>query len=331
MHHTMKATFCILCLVAMSGSVAAQALAPELAPLATKYKADIATLETQRAAAIAQLYKPYAAALVTAEKSATTAGNVAGVSVIATERAALASGLMSPGFPPGLPKELQNPRKAYLEGVARIRTAEAPRRQALDAAYLRALTDLNARAAKNPELAKQLEAERQKLLASAPTTSAGKSNSKNVIINGTFDAADPSGKPGGWSTAEGFKVQKDGANNVLHASFKAPVYAAASQDITLPARARSVTLRGRVRGKILARDAVNSQGPPGVFVAAVYLDKSEQATKNWLMLDGGSDAEWKNVSSTTKIPDDMKVLEVSLVLKNVSGEFDFDNIEVEFR
>jgi hypothetical protein len=152
-----------------------------------------------------------------------------------------------------------------------------------------------------------------------------------VIINGTFDTADPSGKPGGWSTVEGFKVQKDGTNNVLHASLKAPIYAAASQDIALPARARSVTLSGRVRGKILARDPANSQGPPGVFVAAVYLDKSEQATKNWLMLDGGSDAEWKNVSSTTKIPDGMKGLQVSLVLKNVSGEFDFDNIAVEFR
>jgi hypothetical protein len=41
--------------------------------------------------------------------------------------------------------------------------------------------------------------------------------------------------------------------------------------------------------------------------------------------------EWKTVTSTTRIPDDMKILQVALTLKYVSGEFDFDDIEVEFR
>jgi hypothetical protein len=49
------------------------------------------------------------------------------------------------------------------------------------------------------------------------------------------------------------------------------------------------------------------------------------------MLDAGGDSKWKTVTSTTKIPPGMKSLRVSLVLKNVSGEFDYDDIEVEFR
>jgi hypothetical protein len=327
----MKTASCALLLVVIAGCACAQILAPELAPLAAKYKVDLATLDAQRANAVAQAQTPYVAALAAAEKTATTAGKVAAVSAIAAERAALTSGLMSPGLPADLPKELQVPRKTYLDAVARIRTAEAPRRQAIDAAYLRALTSLGDKAAKNPELAKQLAGEKQKLLASTPGTSGRKTNSKNVVVNGTFDVADAQGHPAGWTLSEAYKVVRDGTNNVLHASTKVPAYLALTQDILIPSKARNVTLSGRVRGNIVARDAAKSQGPPGVFVAAVYLDKNQQTTNNWLMLDGGADSGWKKVSSTTKIPDDMKVLQVSLVLKMVAGDIDYDDIEVEFR
>jgi hypothetical protein len=50
-----------------------------------------------------------------------------------------------------------------------------------------------------------------------------------------------------------------------------------------------------------------------------------------MMLDGGSDKDWKNLTMTQRIPDGMKALRVGLNLKSVSGEFDFDDIEVEFR
>jgi hypothetical protein len=124
---------------------------------------------------------------------------------------------------------------------------------------------------------------------------------------------------------------RDGTNSVLHASAKVPGYVVTTQDILLPPRARSVTLSGRVRGKVVLREPAKSQGSPGVFVAAQFLDKSDSPTSNWIMNDGGSDMQWKTVSSVTKIPDDMKVLQVALVLKYVTGEFDFDDIEVEFR
>ncbi len=326
----MKTILLVLFTVAVPAFADGQTLAPELAPLATKYKADVAALEAQRSAAIAKAQSSYATALGAAERSATTAGNVAAVAAITTERTAISSGLMAPGFPAGLPKELQTPRKAYLDALARIKTAEAPRRQALDAGYLRALTNLSAAASKNPELSKQVEAEKQKLLASAPGGGSGsKPSAKSAVINGTFDLVDAEGRPSGWRIAEGFKVVRDGTNSVLHAGAKAPGYVAVTQDILLPPRARNVTLSGRVRGKLTSR--APDQGHFGANIAAVYLNKQDESTSNWLMLDGGTDADWKTLSTTQKIPDDMKTLQVVLVLKYVSGEFDFDDIEVEFR
>jgi hypothetical protein len=196
---------------------------------------------------------------------------------------------------------------------------------------LRALTSLAARAAKNPELAAQLESEKQKLLASAPATGRSKTSSKSAVINGTFDVADGQGSPGGWTEGEGFKIARDGTNNVMHASAKVADYRTITQDIPLPPRARSVTLTGRVRGKIVLREPAKSQGSPGVFVAGQFFDKNDAGTSNWIMNDGGSDMQWKTVTSVTKIPEDMKVLQVALVFKYVTGEFDFDDIEVEFR
>lgn len=326
----MNTALCILLLAALVHCACAQTFAPELAPHAVKYKTDLATLELQRAAAVTQAQKPYVEALAGAEKTATARGDVAGAAAIAGERSALTRGLMPPGFPPGLPKELQAPRRIYLDAVERIRTAETPRRQALDGVYLRALTNLGARAPKESEIARQIEAEKEKLMANTPSTS-GKTSSKNALVNGTFDTVED-GRPAGWTAKEGFKVARDGTNNVLHASSKMPNYNTISQDILLPPKARSVTISGRIRGTIVTRDVARSPGaPPGVLVQGNFLDKSEQPSNHYVPLNGGSDGKWKAGTVTSAVPDDMKILRVSLVLRMVTGEFDFDDIVVEFR
>lgn len=164
-----------------------------------------------------------------------------------------------------------------------------------------------------------------------PAPGKNKTNSKNLIVNGTFDSADTQGHPAGWTLAENYKVMHDGTNAIVHASAEAPVYQSITQDVAVPARARNVTLRGRVRGKIIGRDAAKSQGPPGFFLSGVYIHKNDKPTANWIMIDGGGDARWKTVTQTNRIPEGMKTLRVALVLKYVSGEFDYDDIEVEFR
>lgn len=329
----MKTAAFTLLLTALASCACAQALAPELAPIATKYKADVAMLESQRSAAITQSQNAYTVTLGTAERSATTAGNVAAVAAIATERASISSGLMSPGFPPGLPKELQASRKTYLDGLSRIRAVDAPRRQAIDAAYLRALATLDLKGTRNPELPKQLESERKDLMANTPTGAGGsKPNAKNAVINGTFELADEKGLARGWTLNipdADFKVVRDGSNSVLHASAKIPAYVEVTQDILLPAKARTVTLSGRVRGKLTARKP--DEPDFGQKISAVYLDAQGSKTKNWIISVTEISAEWKTFSQTQRIVEDMKSLQVHLSLKQAAGDFDFDDVVVEFR
>jgi hypothetical protein len=272
--------------------------------------------------------------LAGAERTATTSGNITVVSMIGNERAAIKSGLMAPGFPPGLSRELQVPRKTYLDAMARIRSAEVPRRQAIDAAYLRALGELAGKGARDPALAAQLEAEKQKLLANAPVSTRGdKPNAKSSVINGTFDLADAGGQARGWviKHGDGWKVVRDGTNSILHASAKVPGYCQIFQNILLPPKARTVSMSGRVRGKLTAR--APDQPNYGATIIGGFFEGEEQESKKWLPMDakGGTDLEWKTVRGAQKIPENVKVLRVMLVLNAVAGDFAFDDIEVEFR
>ena len=146
----------------------AQDLAPELAPLAAKYKAALAALDAQKAATLARVQQTYGIALDAAEKTATTAGSIEAIAAITKEREALKSGPLAPAWPENLPKALQAARKAFLDGAARVSADETPRRKAVDADYLRALASLQPKAAGKPELAAQIAAEKEKVLGMVP-------------------------------------------------------------------------------------------------------------------------------------------------------------------
>src|SRR4051794_6009803 len=118
MRGSMKA-FALVVAFAFAAPLHAQFLAPELEPLATKYRADRAAFDAQRTQAIAHTQQPYLSALDSAERTATSAGTLAAVAAIAKEREALKNGQVSPIFPEGLPKTLQAPRKACLDTMAR--------------------------------------------------------------------------------------------------------------------------------------------------------------------------------------------------------------------
>src|SRR5690348_6658698 len=67
----------------------AQELAPELAPIQKRYRADVAELDSQKEAVQSGAGQTYAAALDAAEKAVSKAGNVKGVAAIVKERSAL--------------------------------------------------------------------------------------------------------------------------------------------------------------------------------------------------------------------------------------------------
>ncbi|HZJ15313.1 MAG TPA: hypothetical protein VFD27_09700 [Chthoniobacteraceae bacterium] len=153
--------------LAIATTLHAQDLAPELESLVTKYKADLAAFNAQKASAMARAQQPYVSTLDGAEKTATSAGSLDAVAAITKEREALKAGPMRAPFPEGLPKALQAPRKAYLDAMARVDADLEPRRKTINAAYLQALASLQAKAAGKPDLATQIAAEKEKLLANA--------------------------------------------------------------------------------------------------------------------------------------------------------------------
>jgi len=138
-------------------------LAPALAPLAEKYKADRASLEEQRKAALKRAEQDYFAALDAAEKSATSSGDLKSVAAIFKEREALTSGEVSVTFPPDLPRALATRRKTYSDSRDRVAADVALRQRRIDADYLRSLGALQARSAPNSELFDQIAAEKKRI------------------------------------------------------------------------------------------------------------------------------------------------------------------------
>ena len=244
---------------------------------------------------------------------------------------------MAPGCPGGLPKELHATRKTYLDTCARNRAAEAQRHQTIDADYLRALTKLQPLAARNPEFAQQLAAEKQNLLASAlpgatavtgATGDSAKATGKSAVINGTFDLADADGHPGGWTANDSFKVGRDGAKSILRATAKQIGNTEISQNIPVPPKAKIMTLRYRVRGKSESNDPKVSQWGAKIYVA--YIGANDQRNGVYMMFDAGRDVGWKSMSKTGKIPSGSKAIGVYIALTAVTGTFDFADVAVEF-
>jgi hypothetical protein len=337
-----KATLAFFACVAAT-ALYAQDLAPELAPLVAKHKADQAAVEAQKSAALARLQQAYEAVLDGAEKAATTAGALEVVAAIAKEREALKSGLMAPAFPESLPKTLQAARKVCLDGIVRVSADQGPRRKAIDADYLRALAALQSRAAGNAELAKQVAAEKANLLASVSAgTSAGDpkpaaANSRNVVVNGTFDVVDTEGHPLRWrffgtSGADVCKVAR-GENPVLRMTVgNVPQSLGAIQTIEVPPSARTVLIRGRVHGKATDHKADDSNSGANIAAQFVVADDHpmDGPDKGWKIAIGGHDGGWKTLTKTFPVQSGAKLMEIACISWWVAGTFDFDDIEVEF-
>ena len=175
-------TFVAVLALAFVVPLHAQDLAPELQPLAAKHKADLAAFNAQKAAAMTRAQQPYVFALDGAERTATSAGNIDTVAAITKEREALKDGAMDAVFPGGLPKALQAPRKTYLDAMARVAADLEPRRKTINAAYLQGLASLQAKAEGKPDLAAQIAAEKEKLLAGADDESVDATKKQIVTL-----------------------------------------------------------------------------------------------------------------------------------------------------
>jgi hypothetical protein len=156
---------------------------------------------------------------------------------------------------------------------------------------------------------------------------------RNVLANGNFDAADADGNPEGWTVPAragySFKVVREGSNSFLHATGTGeirPTYVV--QEIPIPARAKTVTLKGRIRGKWETRDT--KDGNWGATIDATFIGEDEKKFGPWIILVGGRLDGWQSLSKTRDVEAGAKRLHVHFGFQFATGTFDFDDIVVEF-
>jgi hypothetical protein len=151
---------------ALAAPLHAQDLPPEVRPTATKYAADTAALDAQKAAEISRVAQAYTAALDAAEKAETAAARLAAVTAITVERDAVKQGEANPEPPSDLPKGLHTARKTYLDGIERVLNDFGQRQQRVTAEYLRALGTIETRAGSNRALTDQIGSEKKRVVES---------------------------------------------------------------------------------------------------------------------------------------------------------------------
>lgn len=180
----------------------AEEFLPEIAPYVAKYKSDTGALTEQKNASLESPKRTYLAALATAEASATNAGHVPTVAAITREREAIDKAAIAAEFPKDFPKNLQSPRKAYLDSLGRVSADFNARQQRIDAEYLRTLASLQTKANANPALADQIASQKNRLLNNPGSGGL-------VIVLGTYQGA--AGENPQNVTAQLKKIMESGA------------------------------------------------------------------------------------------------------------------------
>ena len=227
-----------------SPSIAPQpsaALAPELVPYAAKHRADLATAEQQRLAALAAKLPFYLNPLDQAERSALAQANLDAVAAIHAERDAVKGGkvgdIVAAPFPEKLPAGLKSSRDSFFADYKVLDAAALKRRQQADADYVRVLAGLQARVPANSALALQIKAESDAVLGAPVTKPEGEvevTTKMGKLINGDFTQADGKGLPVGWKlvdrnanenpvpAGETYKVVQESNRSFLHTAREDP-------------------------------------------------------------------------------------------------------------
>lgn len=327
-----------LCIVPAVPVSLAQELLPELAAPAAQHKAADEMLDKQKLDAIALAAKSYVSALDSVEKAATAKGELDLVAAVVKEREAVASGTLEPSLPAALPKaRLQMSRKTLLASVERINADFAKRKKTADADYLRALAALQTKAASNPELAKQIAAEKAALLGGVSALGAGAKESKatrgkNVVENGDFSQS-VEGKPAGWKYAENARVEKEGENSFIRFVDKKIIAdgtvpsTSICQEVTMPKGAQMVTVSAKIR----TTDLVSL---PKVYTAGAAVEFSDQDGKacrfivvHW----SGKNGAWKEYQVERPVLKEASKVIVRVSSGQCPGQIDFDDIVVTFK
>lgn len=321
----------------------AQELLPELAGPAAKHKAADEALDKQKQEAVACATKPFLSALDSLEKTATAKGELKLVAAITKEREAALAGTLGPELPAALPKmNLLGTRKALMTKLEQLNADFARRRKQTDAEYLRFLATLQTKAASNPELAKQLGAEKASLLESGCSASpeGGKStkkaNSKNVVVNGDFEKL-TEGKPEGWQNSQTVTVETEKGNKFVRFDVKTAYRDGTADSLSInqtiespiPVKAERIIMTVRIRTQNVTVIPAKANWP--VLYARICDDNNKEIKLFQAQGRTVKNGTWKEFSTEQAIPIGSLKLHIRISTGGCPGQFDFDDIVVTFK
>jgi hypothetical protein len=153
---------------------------------------------------------------------------------------------------------------------------------------------------------------------------------KRPLVNGDFDASPVGEAPSGWTPAYPTGtavVASDGKDTFLRLSNAQPVNAGMAQVVEVPAKATTVAVLGRMRGKP-HNEKVDKHA--AVQVALRYFD-AKGATINAAIVSSGNSPNWHTFRREFKLPPGAVKVEVVARSIFAIGTFDFDQVRVEFK
>lgn len=324
-------------MMAVVSMLHAQDLLPELAAPAAQHKAAGEALDKQKLEAITLAAKSYVSALDGVEKAATAKGEIDLVAAVVKEREAVASGTLEPELPAALPKaKLQMARKTLLSSVERISADFAKRKKKADADYLRVLATLQTKAAANPELGKQIAAEKAALLDNGTAGEAGRiangsgaakvSRGKNVVVNGDFEQI-VDGKPEGWLYTGRESVLMEDGNHFVRFEIKEAKGCRIRKEIDLQKESKTATVAARLR----TRDLIGEKGDTYPRCVIVFINE-EGKPFSWLCTPKKqADSSWKSIKMDGPVPKSAVTCYVDIETGKSPGQIDFDDVEVTFK
>ena len=343
----------LLIFLALIGRAFAQtgappSLAPELAPYAAKHTADLATLDQQRAAALAARLPFYLNSLDTAENNALAQSNLDAVAAIHLERDAVKGGkigdLIAVPFPDKLPASLRASRVALFDSYKRIEADVLKLRQRVNADYLRTLAALQTRAAGKPELAQQIKAESDAVLGNPVTKPEGEvevAAKTGKLINGGFAQADANGFPVGWMlvnhsgdmtsapAVETYKVMQENGRSFLHTAFDFEKAARKEfgvvQVVDIPHFAREAEYKFQARGNISRHGGIQ----PWFTIRALDDQGKDRGSSNSSFQP---DPTWKTYTGKLKLGNPVpKQVRLGLGTRDATGSIDWARFELHFK
>ncbi len=325
--------FAILMLGIAPVMLHAEDIHPKLAPLKAKYESEVQAARTQRDEALAKVQAIYERALANAEHAAASARDLKAVAAIDRERKAAAEGNLAPAFPADLPGSLQNARREFLAGLAKVAGEYGPQIQKIDAEYVAQLLRIDA--GSDAALQQQIATEKQRVLGSAGEKKPARSESlisrRSVVVNGDFSLGEPGSAPQGWSPAYpggSVKLVADGNNSVLRLEVTGkPENAGVKQDVPIPEGARAVTFRARMRGK---PGNLKTQPKAAAQITLRIRDAKDQMLPPSILTSKHS-VQWQSEQRTFDLPAGAKSIEIVVRSVFAEGTFDFDDVSVEFK